>query len=123
MYVRLWWNNVVMTTFTHKYWQQNFRMYKETFLYICNHLLPELERIDTFSCKDHCLYKMRIDVCLWCFTTPIEYCIIAHLFGIGQSTVCDVVHETCRATVMVLMKEYVKFPYGGLGSYGGCVKN
>ena len=49
-------------------------------------------------------------VCLWCLGTPIEYHTIAHLFGIGRSTVCDIVHETCRAIVKVLMKEYIKFP-------------
>jgi len=41
---------------------------------------------------------------------PIEYHTIAHLFGISQSTVCEIVHETCRAIVKVLMKEYIKFP-------------
>ena len=56
--------------------------------------------------------QRRVAVCLWCLATPIEYGIIAHLFGIGRSTVCDIVHETCRAIVKVLMKEYIKFPSG-----------
>ena len=81
----VWWNNVVMRTFTHKDWLQNFRMSKETFHYICNHLLPGLERSDTVTQRPLSVYKMRVDVCLWCFTTPIEYYAIAHLLGIGRS--------------------------------------
>ena len=53
--------------------------------------------------------QRRVAVCLWCLATPIEYRTIAHLFGIGRSTI---VHETCRAIVKVLMKEYIKFPSG-----------
>ena len=57
----------------------------------------------TQSRKDH---EKRADVCLWCFTTPTEYCTITYLFNIRRSTVCDVVHETCRAIVKLLMIKY-----------------
>ena len=56
--------------------------------------------------------QRRVAVCLWCLATPIEYCTIAHLFGIGQPTAWEIVHETCRAIMKVLMKEYIKFPSG-----------
>ena len=56
--------------------------------------------------------QRRVAVCLWCLTTPIEYRTVAHLFGIGRSTVSEIVHETCRAIVRVLMKQYIKFPSG-----------
>ena len=107
----VWWNNVVMRTSTHQDWLQNFRMCKETFLYICNRLSPELERSDTVMRRPLSVQR-RVAVCLWCLATPTEYRTIAHLFGIGRSTVCDIVHETCRAIVKVLMKEYIKFPSG-----------
>ena len=48
--------------------------------------------------------QRRVAVCLWCLA--------AHLFGIGWSTVCDTVHETCREIVKVLMRDYIKFPCG-----------
>ena len=56
--------------------------------------------------------QRRIAMCLWCLATPIEYCTTAHLLGIGQSTVCNIVHDICRAIVKILMKEYIKFPSG-----------
>ena len=98
----VWWNNVVMRSFTHQDWLQNFRMCKETFLYICNRLTPELERRDTVMrrplfvqrrVRRPLFVQRRVAVCLWCLDTPIEYC-TAHLFGIGRSTVCGIVHET-----------------------------
>lgn len=33
-----WWNNIVMGSFTPQDWLENFRMSKETFLFICNEL-------------------------------------------------------------------------------------
>ena len=56
--------------------------------------------------------QRKVAVCLWCLATSTEYRTIAHLFGIGWSTVCDIVHGTCRAIVKVLMKQYIKFPSG-----------
>ena len=65
------------------------------------------------SCADHCLnLQRRVAISLWCLATPIKYRTIAHLFGNGQSTVCDIVHETCGTIVKVLMKEFIKFISG-----------
>ena len=43
--------------------------------------------------------QRRVAVSLWCLATPTEYRTVAHLFGIRRSTVCEIVHETCRAIV------------------------
>ena len=86
-------------------------MCKETFLYICNRLSPKLERSDTVMRRPLSV-QSRVALCLWCLATPTEYHTIVYLFGIGQSTVCDIIHEICRAIVKVLMKEYIKFPSG-----------
>ena len=43
----VWWNAVVMRTFTHQDWLENFHMCKDTFMYICNKLSPTLRRTDT----------------------------------------------------------------------------
>ena len=86
-------------------------MSKETFVYICSKLSPALVRTDTVTRK--CLsVEWRVAVTLWCLVTPTEYRTIAHLFGIARSTVCEIVHETCRSVVDVLLKEYIKFPTG-----------
>ncbi|XP_065892875.1 uncharacterized protein [Dysidea avara] len=105
----VWWNNVVLRTFNQQDWLDNFRMSKETFLYICSKLSPALARTDTLMRK--CLsVERRVAVTIWSLATPIEYRTIAHLFGIARSTVCEIVHETCRCIVDVLLKEYIKFP-------------
>jgi len=104
----VWWNNVVLRTFTQQDWIDNFRMSKETFMYICNKLSPDLARTDTLMRT--CLsVERRVAVTIWCLATPTEYRTIAHLFGIARSTVCEIVHETCRCIVDVLLKEYIKF--------------
>ena len=35
---------------------------------------------------------------------------IFHLFGIGMSTACNIVHEVCRAIMECLLSKYVKIP-------------
>lgn len=57
---------------------------------------------------------LRVAVALWCLATPTEYRTLVHLFGIhvARSTVCMRVHNTCKATVDVLTKEYIRFPAG-----------
>ena len=37
----------------------------------------------------------RVAIILWCLATPAEYRTIAHLFGAGHSTVCEIVHCYC----------------------------
>ena len=115
----VWWNNVVMRTFTHQDWLQNFRMCKETFLYICNRLSPELERSDTIMRRPLSVQR-RVAVCLWCLATPVEYRTIAHLFGIGRSTVFEIVHETCRVIVKCVDEGVHNISFWWwLGSCGG----
>ena len=49
---------------------------------------------------------------LWFLATPSEYRTISHLFGIGRSTVCCIIHETVRAILKVLLKKYISFLLG-----------
>jgi len=83
----VWRNNVVMRTFTQQDWLQNFRMCKETFLYICNRSSSELERSDMVMQRP-LFVQRRVAVCLWCLSTPIEYRTIAHLFGLLFIRLC-----------------------------------
>ena len=100
----------MLRTFTQQDWVENFRMCKETFMYICSKLTPTLRRSDTVLRKSLSVER-RVAVTLWCLATPTEYQTIAHLFGIARSTVCEIVHETCHCIVDALMKDYIKFPY------------
>ena len=52
----------------------------------------------------------RVAISLWCLATSCEYRTISHLFGIGRSTVCKVVHDTVNAIVKNLKYRYIYFP-------------
>lgn len=86
-------------------------MSKDTFLYLCRQLQPKLEHANTQMRKAVPIEK-RIAITLWCLATPVEYRTIAHLFGVGRSTVCMIVQETCACIVEVLQKQYINFPSG-----------
>ena len=42
----------------------------------------------------------------------MEYRTISHLFGVGISTACIIVHEVCKSIVHVLSQKYIKIHTG-----------
>jgi hypothetical protein len=56
--------------------------------------------------------EQRVAITLWRLGTNLEYRSISHLFGVGLSTVCVVVHEVCAAIVRVLSRRYIRIPTG-----------
>ena len=77
-------------------------MKKELFDYLCNKLKTVLFRQNTHLRKAISV-EQRVAITLWCLATTCEYRTIAHLFGIGRSTLCGIVHETCDAIVSLLI--------------------
>ena len=106
-----WWEEIVLTTFQPYNWMNNFRMEKESFLYLCDQLRPVITCQDTQFCRAVSVER-RIAITLWCLATCSEYRTIGHLFGVSRSTVCVIVHDTCNAIVSTLMDCYIKFPEG-----------
>ena len=100
-----------MVSFQETDWLENFRMGKDTFMYICNQLGPHLRRQHTVMREPITLEK-RIAVAIWRLATNVEYCTIGHLFGISRGSVCCIVQEVCGALVEVLMPKYIKWPEG-----------
>ena len=100
-----------MQTFSADDWIANFRVSKETFMYICTKLRPIIERQDTRMRHSICVAH-RVGITLWCLATPCEYRTIGHLFGVARCTVCVIVHDTCRAINTVFSKEFIVFPSG-----------
>lgn len=90
---------------------ENFRVSKETFYYLCEKLRSVIERQDTRMRRAICV-EQRVAITLWCLSTCIEYRSIGHLFGVARSTVCVIVHDTCKAIVRVLLRTYIQFPRG-----------
>lgn len=104
------WDTVVCR-FTAHDWKENFRVSKETFTYLCNQLRSRIQRMNT-RMRQAISVEKRLAVTLWSLATPAEYRTIGHVFGIARSTVCRIVHETCKAIVEVLLKKYISFPAG-----------
>ena len=105
------WEKIVLETFGPVEWIENFRMSRETFGYLCDKLRPSISR-QTTKLRRAVSTEKRVAITLWCLATPSEYRTIAHLFGVGRSTVCTVVQETCRVIVRTLMNTYIEFPTG-----------
>ena len=99
----------MLRTFTPSDWIENFRVSKETFLYLCGKLRPYIKRQDTRLRKAICV-EHRVAITLWCLAMCGEYRTIGHLFGIARCTVCVIVHDTCKALVGTLESQYIRFP-------------
>lgn len=100
-----------METFTENDWIENFRVSKDTFIYLCEELRTKIQRQDT-QFRSPISVERRVAVTLWCLATCGEYRTIGHLFGIARCTVCVIIHDTCSAIVDVLLTKYVQFPTG-----------
>lgn len=98
-------------TFTEEDWIENYRVSRNTFLYLCNELRPTIQRQNT-RMRQAIKVEHRVAITLWCLATCAEYRSIGHLFGVARSTVCVIVHNTCSAIVDVLLSRYIQFPIG-----------
>ncbi len=56
--------------------------------------------------------EKSVAIALWRLGTNIEFRTISHLFGVGLSTACNIVHEVCKAIVDSLLDRYIKIPVG-----------
>lgn len=91
-------------------WKRNFRIGRPTFHFLCTELRPYLQRANVV--RKPLTVEERIAISLWRLGTNIEYRSIAHLFGVGLSSVCVTVHEVCTAIVEVLSQRYIRIPTG-----------
>ena len=94
---------------TDQEWKQNFRVNRTTFRFLCRELRGHLYRSSTV--RQALTVEQRVAISLWRLGTNVEYRTISHLFGVGISTVCVVLHEFCQAVVDT-MREYIAIPAG-----------
>ncbi|XP_033985671.1 protein ANTAGONIST OF LIKE HETEROCHROMATIN PROTEIN 1-like [Trematomus bernacchii] len=103
-----WWN-VIVPSFTHTQWVENFRMSEETYVYLCNKLRPAMEKQDT-SFRVCIPFKKRVAIALWKLATGCDYRSIGHLFGVSKTTVCRCVQDFCAAAETLLVPELIRSP-------------
>ena len=106
-----WWDRIVNRCFHGRDWLENFRMSRETFLYLCQELRPTIERQDTVL-RRPIPVEQRVAIALWKLATNGEYQTIAHLFGVSRSSVCLIVKDVCEAIVSLLQPKYITVPTG-----------
>ena len=93
-----------------KEWKQNFRISRSTFQFLCQQLKPYLQRQHVV--RKPLTVEQRLAICLWRLGTNIEYRTISHLFGVGISTGCRVVHDVCGVIVQHMAPMYIDIPTG-----------
>ena len=92
-----------------EWWRENLRMTRHTFEILCNELRPHIERQDTTYRKSISV-EVRVAITIWRLGTNIEYRTIAAPFGLGRSTACEIVLDTCEVIARHLMHKYVRVP-------------
>jgi len=91
------------------WWWENLRMSKDIFNYLCRELQPHISKKHAHM-REPVSVERRLAITLWRLATNIEYRSISQLFGLGRSTICTIVLETCKAITEVLLPKYVKIP-------------
>lgn len=62
--------------------------------------------------RDPVSVEKRVAVTIYKLATNLEYRSLSNLFGIGVSTVCSIVVETCRVIADKLLSKYIYIPNG-----------
>ena len=84
-------------------------MSQRTFIQLSGELQPYLQR-NVINWHMPLPVDVQAAVTIWRLATNIEYRTIAALFGLGISTVCEVVHRTCHTISRHLLPQYIKLP-------------
>lgn len=92
---------MVLNSYEHYDWIENFRVSRETFKYLCDQLRPSIGKLNT-RMRQAISVECRVAITLWVLATPGEYRTVAHL---AWCTVCQIVNETCRAIVHSLVHQ------------------
>ena len=101
-----WWKGVETGLYGDGWWKANLRMTKATFDVVCNELQSHLQHQVT-RFQQPISVEARVAVTIWKLATNVEYRTIAALFGIGRSTVGEIVVDTCYVISHVLVPKYV----------------
>ena len=88
-----WWIQAVSGNYGERWWNNNLRMSQQTFESLCTELRPYLQREDT-NFRLAVSVEARVAVTIWRLATNSEYRTITQLFGLGRSTVAEIVIDT-----------------------------
>ena len=78
-------------------------------IYSCTELRLYIER-EVTKLRQPVPVEAEVASNIWKLGTNLEYCTIAALFGLGQSTICEIELDNCEVIVHHLMPKYVCVP-------------
>lgn len=89
--------------------RKNFRLSRAAFGKLLQRVDPEVRKEETFA-GNTVSVERRLALTLYFLGQGTNYRTLANQFGVGISTVCQIVKETARAIQNTLISELVKFP-------------
>ena len=89
--------------------ERKFENDKRDIYFVCDKLRPHISRTVT-RMRLPVSVEMRGVITIWKLGTNIEYRTLGALFGLGRSTVGELVLDTCSFIVCHLMPAYVRVP-------------
>nr|CAI5852533.1 unnamed protein product [Callosobruchus analis] len=107
-----WWENIVNKEFSEQDWLENFRVGKDTFMFIVNELRVSLQPKGNIlnSSRTISSVEKKVAIALFYLASVCEYRVVGHTFGIHKSTVHNIVHEFVNAVNKVLLHRFIKMP-------------
>ncbi|XP_033117047.1 protein ALP1-like [Anneissia japonica] len=101
----VWWEETALHADA-RFWKENFRMTRQSFQLLCNTLSPSLQR----ESSNGLAVEKVVAIALYRLSTPCDLRTIGNLFGVGRSTVCEIVQEVCKAVVSLMLEQYIVWP-------------
>ncbi|XP_042310079.1 uncharacterized protein LOC121923591 [Sceloporus undulatus] len=101
-----WWENFMHETTDDAKWIEQFRMSRGTLFEIAEVLRPKLERQRTIM-REAISVEKRVAIVVWWLSNLERYREVATQFGIGRSTVGDIVLEVCFAIELLLAPQMI----------------
>ena len=100
-----WWDNFVNNVMLDNEWRENFRLSNVNFVKLCKELRAYLNKKTTNMRKPVSVEK-QIAVTLYCLSDEGRFRKVANAFGLGRSTVSDIVGMVCAVISIVLGPKY-----------------
>ena len=105
----LWWIHIQSGISANEEWKENFRVSIDTFRFICNELGPYLAKKETVMRKPVSV-ETRVAVTLYYLSDEGRLRKVANAFGLGKSTVSNIIREVTSAISTHLSEKFIKLP-------------
>ena len=103
------WNENILNYWTDEEWLANLRMDKHTIMYICEEIEGTIYKADT-NFRKAVSVTMRCTIALYFYSSACDYRTLSNLFGIGRSTICNIVVSVSKALVNVILPKMIRLP-------------